>query len=84
MLVQKKKKKPKLALPVVDFFWSDFKAANFELEAEKIPSEIFEKTSFVVQRKKVAEIQPTEKLLHFQKVICQNIMKEVVQRKKVT
>ena len=63
---KKKKKNPKLALPVVDLFWSDFKAANFELEAEKITSEIFEKTSFVVQRKKVAEIQPTEKLLHFE------------------
>ena len=51
---------PKLFPPVLDFFRTDFKAANFKLEAEKIPSEIFEKKSFVVQRKKVTKIQPTE------------------------
>ena len=73
----------KLFQPVLYFFRTDFKSMNFELEAEKIPSEIFEKKSFVVQKRKVTEIQPAENLLQTlpKKSFVKKIMEEKVGKK---
>ena len=50
---------------MLDIFRTHFEAMNFESEAGKAFSMIFEKQSFVVQKRKViiTEIQPAEKLL---------------------
>ena len=50
--------------PVLNFFRPEYKSMNFELEAEKLSSEIFMKKSFVVKRRrKVTEPQTDENLL---------------------
>ena len=53
---------PKLFQPVLDFFRSGYKSMNFELEAEKISSEILKKKSFVVKKRKLKEPQTDESL----------------------
>ena len=48
---------------MLEFFRTEHKCMNFELEAETISSEIFIKKSFIVKKRKAEEPQASEKSL---------------------
>ena len=66
---------------MLDYFWTEYEAMNFELEAEKKYSEIFSKNSFVVKKRKVTETQHAENLL--QKLPTKKIMRKKIMEEKI-
>ena len=59
ILVQQK---PQFYKPIFEFFRCENQSKTFESEAEKVPSEIFNKKSFIVNKRKTSEPKGDENL----------------------